>query len=105
MAETDFATDQIRSPRHPVGGRPVGSRIVRVSRKMPIRPFFTHGRAFGPEDIKIFTTVFDDVLSTLHLDRDDPATVTVAKRIIALANQGERDPARLREGVAKCLSK
>jgi hypothetical protein len=31
------------------------------------------------------------------VDRSDPAVLAVAKRIIALAQQGERDPVRLRE--------
>ena len=39
------------------------------------------------------------------VDRDDPATLMVAKRIIELAQQGERDAARLREGALKSLSK
>jgi hypothetical protein len=35
------------------------------------------------------------------VDRDDPATLLIAKRIIALAQEGERDPVRLREGAVK----
>jgi hypothetical protein len=35
------------------------------------------------------------------VDRTDPATQLVAKRIIELAQQGERDPNRLREGAVK----
>ena len=35
------------------------------------------------------------------VDRTDPATQLVAKRIIELAQQGERDPIRLREGAVK----
>jgi CRP-like cAMP-binding protein len=42
--------------------------------------------------------VFEDALATLGLiNCNDPATTIVAKRIIAVASQGERDPVRLRE--------
>ena len=57
---------------------------------------------FGPEDIKLLSTVFEEALRELRLvDRTDPATQLVAKRIIELAQQGERDPIRLREGAIK----
>jgi hypothetical protein len=43
--------------------------------------------------------VLEEALRDLRLvDRNDPATLLVAKRIIQLAQQGERDPIRLREG-------
>jgi hypothetical protein len=35
------------------------------------------------------------------VDRTDPATQLVARRMIELAQQGERDPIRLREGAIK----
>ena len=45
---------------------------------------------------------FEEALRELRLvDRTDPATLLVAKKIIALAQQGERDPIRLREGAVK----
>jgi hypothetical protein len=37
-------------------------------------------------------------------DRADPATETIAKKIIELAQRGERDPVRLRERAIRCLS-
>ena len=41
--------------------------------------------------------VFDDVLQTLGLvDRQDPATEMVAKKLIELAKTGMRDPVRLK---------
>jgi hypothetical protein len=47
-------------------------------------------------------TAFDAALLELGLvDRSDPAVLLVAKRIMALAEQGERDPMRLREGAIK----
>jgi len=48
------------------------------------------------------TTAFEAALDKLGLkDRTDPATELVAKRIIALAKQGERDPVRLCEGALR----
>jgi len=69
---------------------------------MPIRRLLEADHAFGPDDIRILTDAFEDALKRLGLvDRDDPATLIVAKRIIELAKQGERDPARLRDGAIK----
>jgi hypothetical protein len=46
--------------------------------------------------------VLEEALRDLRLvDRNDPATLLVAKRIIQLAQQGERDPIRLREGAVE----
>jgi hypothetical protein len=65
---------------------------------MPINEAY----AFVPEDIKILVSAFKEALRELGLvDRKDPATLGVAKRIMALAQQGERDPIRLREGAVK----
>jgi len=47
-------------------------------------------------------SAFEEALRELGLvDRTDPATHLVAKRIIELAQQGERDPIRLREGAVQ----
>jgi hypothetical protein len=47
---------------------------------------------FGPDDLSAMTAAFEGALAKLGLkDRTDPATELVAKRIIALAKQGERD--------------
>jgi hypothetical protein len=62
---------------------------------MPIRPLLQDG-VFSPEDVTALTTAFEDVLRSLGLvDRNDPAVLMVAKRIIELARHGERDPTRL----------
>ena len=59
-------------------------------------------QSFGPEDIEILSNAFEEAVRELRLvDRTDPATQLVAKRIIELAQQGERDPIRLREGAVK----
>jgi hypothetical protein len=68
---------------------------------MPIRELLK-AQSFGPDDIKILVSAFEEALRELRLvDRTDPATQLVAKRIIDLAQQGERDPIRLREGAVK----
>jgi hypothetical protein len=62
-------------------------------------------RAFGPDEIKVLTNAYEEALQALRLkDRADPATETIAKKIIELAQRGERDPVRLRERTIRCLS-
>jgi hypothetical protein len=57
---------------------------------------------FDPDDIKVLVTAFEAALQKLQLvDRTGPTTILVAKRIIALAQQGERDPIRLRDAGCK----
>ena len=53
---------------------------------------------FGPDTIAALATALEDALHQLRLtDRNHPAATIVAKRIIELARQGERDPIRLRD--------
>ena len=53
--------------------------------------------AFGPEEIERMTTAYEDALRVLGLtDRSDPMTEILAKKIIEIAQTGERDPARIR---------
>ena len=62
--------------------------------------------AFGPDEIAVLVAAYEDALRALSLvNRADPATEMVAKRIIELANQGERDPVRLRERVIEAVSR
>jgi hypothetical protein len=50
-----------------------------------------------PEELAALAHVFDDVLHMLGLvDRTDPMTTLVAKKVIELAQTGERDPDRLK---------
>jgi len=56
--------------------------------------------------IAVMVTAFEDALHELRLtDRADPATELVARKVIELAERGERDPARLRDQVVRSLSK
>jgi hypothetical protein len=63
---------------------------------MPIREVLKHNHAFSPEEAVVLATAFETCLTKLGLtDRNDPATMTVAKVIIELAKEGERDPEQL----------
>ena len=69
---------------------------------MPIQRLLKDQQRFGPEDFKVLSSAFEEALRELRLvDRTDPATQLVARRIIELAQQGERDPIRLRESAIK----
>ena len=66
---------------------------------MPIRPLLVGAGVFSPQDVAALTMAFEDALLALHLDRDDPIAVAMAKRIIELAEHGERNPTRLLNAV------
>ena len=75
---------------------PVGRTMTIVS--------FLEGRAFGPHDIQAMSTALEDVCKTLNLgDQAKREREYVAKRIITLAQQGERNAALLRERMLKEL--
>ena len=70
---------------------------------VPIRPLLRDSY-FTPEDTTALTAVFEQSLQDLRLiDRNDPAVELVAKRIIALARQGVRNPTLLRDAVLNSL--
>lgn len=61
--------------------------------------------AFGPDEIAVLVAAYEDALRALSLvNRADLATEMVAKTIIELAKQGERDPVRLRERAMEAVS-
>jgi hypothetical protein len=69
----------------------------------PIRPLLRDGH-FTPEDITVLIAAFEDALLALHVrDRGHPTVTLVAKRVIELARQGERDPDLLRDAVLKSI--
>ena len=75
---------------------------------VPIRAILEteYGPVFGPEDAAQLTAAFEVALSKLGLvDRTDPMTMTVAKLIIQLAKNGERDPQKLCDDALKSLGK
>jgi hypothetical protein len=70
---------------------------------VPIRPLLeAEAGAFGPDDVRALASAFEASLRELGLvDRSDPAVVLVAKRVIAFAKEGSRDPILLRDRVVK----
>jgi hypothetical protein len=59
---------------------------------------------FGPEEIRVLVRAFDDALGTLQVDRSSLVAEALAKKIIELAQQGERDPKRLRQHAVRSVS-
>jgi hypothetical protein len=52
--------------------------------------------AFGPEEIRSLSEAYESTLLALGLvDRNDPVTELIAKKIIEVAQTGERDAQRL----------
>jgi hypothetical protein len=77
-----------------------------VGLDVPIRAILENDHAFGPEDVANLTTAFEAALTTLGLvDRRDPLTTAVAKAIIQLAKEGERDPKELCDGAVSIVGK
>ena len=62
---------------------------------MPMTSFLGR-QEFPPETLLSMGKAFDQACTTLGLaDRSDPLTAIVASKIIAAAQDGERDPDRL----------
>ena len=68
---------------------------------MPIRPYLTDG-VFSPEAIQVMSTVLERVCEALKLAHGGTdAEQTIAKRIIELYREGEREPAYLYDRVIR----
>lgn len=64
---------------------------------MSIVPFI-NGHAFAPDVLRVMNIAFDDAYRALQInDRTDPLTEIIARKIINLAQHGERDPIQLRD--------
>jgi hypothetical protein len=73
--------------------------LTTVCKHMPIT-LLEIKTAFGPEDTAAMTVAFEEALKRLNVaDREAHMATSVAKRIIRLAKRGERNPARLTDGV------
>jgi len=73
---------------------------------VPIGTILKNDHSFGPEDIANLTAAFEAAMARLALtDRKDPRSTALAKAIIQLAKEGERDPERLRDGALGSLGK
>jgi len=60
--------------------------------------------SFGPEDVAKLVTGFESALAQLGFEnRNDPAATQVAKLIIQLAKDGQRDPAALADRAARIV--
>jgi len=70
---------------------------------MPLTPFLK-GTHFGPEEIAIMVAAYQAALRQLDLTAHSLGAATVAKTIVMLATQGERDPVRLRERAIEIIS-
>jgi hypothetical protein len=72
---------------------------------VPIRAILEdeYGPSFDPEDVAKLAAAFEAALSELRLvDRKDRMTMTVAKLIIELAKNGERNPKKLCDDALGC---
>jgi hypothetical protein len=68
---------------------------------MRIVPFL-EGKVFGPQDIQAMSTALENVCDTLNLaDEAKRERELLAKKIIAVARQGERNAALLRDRVLR----
>jgi hypothetical protein len=71
---------------------------------MPLTPFLKEA-AFDPQAIEAISAAFEAVCASLQLvDRNDPVTEIVARKVIEVAGTGERDPVRIRDLVLLALN-
>ena len=70
---------------------------------MPITRLLQNA-SFGPDEITVLVRAFDDALGRLGVDRNSPVAEALAKKIIKLAQQGERDPKKLRQHAVRSVS-
>ena len=58
----------------------------------------------GPEEIRRLVTAYEQTLKAIHLvNRNDPVTEIVAKKIIEIAQTGVKDPAQISQQAIKDL--
>src|SRR4051812_6330849 len=71
---------------------------------MPIYRLLETG-AFQPEHVKAMVAAFESALVRLGLnDREDPFCDLVARKVVELGQQGEREPGRLCDATVKALT-
>ena len=71
---------------------------------MTIVPFL-EGKVFGPQEVKAMSTALEDVSNILNLaDQAKSERERLAKKIIALARQGEVSAALLRDRVLRDIA-
>jgi hypothetical protein len=58
------------------------------------------GGSFGPDEIAVMATAFEGILRDFRLkDRDDPVVEMIAKVVIELVRNGERDPVKVHKEI------
>jgi hypothetical protein len=58
------------------------------------------GGVFGPDEIAVMTAAFEGILNDFRLkDRDNPVVQMIAKLVIKLVRNGERDPVKVRKEI------
>jgi hypothetical protein len=63
-------------------------------------------RVFEPEAVISTARAYESALVTLKLsDRQDPFTEIVARKIVEIAETGERDPNRLRDRALEAIGR
>ena len=66
---------------------------------MPIRRYLD-GHRFDAESIRVLGLAFEITRAALKIEvRNEPAKEVIARKLLELAEQGERDPNALAEGV------
>jgi len=77
----------------------------RIAAAQVVRLIRDKGCAFGPDVVALMSEAYHAALQELRLvDREDAGTL-VAKHILELAGQGERDARRLAEAALGALSR
>ena len=72
--------------------------MLRNGRAIPSGCIIRNDHAFSPEEADILIGALPGIAQGAELtDREDPLTLLVAKKILELAKEGERDRVRLRE--------
>jgi hypothetical protein len=63
----------------------------------------SHNSAFDPETVEALCNAYDRASKSLHdAGQSDVVNEVIAQRIVALAQQGERDPDKLCAGALGC---
>jgi hypothetical protein len=84
----------IASLKSPVAGLPEIMTIHRLVRNTPLEP----------EDIERLVAAYEKTLRAFRLvDRDDPLTEMIAKKVIEIYRMGVRDPAQICELTLKAF--
>jgi hypothetical protein len=70
-----------------------------------ILPFFRREEAFDTESTTALALAYDSAVALIDSSQPDVMREVVARRIIALALKGERDPARLCAGALATVAR